>query len=366
MGTGAFVRERGWRVRVRSFDWRGDPLLISTGRQGGLNDRTTGSGAYGNQDSSYGSDNLNSGSGLGRDQYNQSSDYGSSGRSDDIADRGTLGRDEYSGGAGLGRDEYSSTSGRDTYGFNTGSTGERLKEGARDTFSSGDNYGSNTTGSSNYGSSRGDNYESAGLTGSSGLHHHTTAGDRIGDDDLKPSHGLERDTHHSTGGNYASQDTEYGSGTTGGAGFGNKSTSGRDTFDDSSNTRFGSSTGTDAYSGSNEYGSGVTGGAGYGNKSSGRDEFNDSSDTRFGSSTETGAYSGSNEYGSGSTSGAGYGNKSAAHSAHDNNEKSDKHGGDSKIGKVMEGLGKMTKNEKLMEKGAAKRGEAGFEDSSTY
>lgn len=337
----------------------------STGRQGGLNDRTTGSGAYGNQDSSYGSDNLNSGSGLGRDQYNQSSNYGSSGRSDDIADRGTLGRDEFSGGSGLGRDEYSSTSGRDNYGSTTGSTGERLKEGARDTFSSGDNYGSNTTGSSNYGSSRGDNYESAGLTGSSGLHHHTTAGDRIGDDDLKPSHGLERDTHHSTGGNYASQDTDYGSGTTGGAGFGNKSTSGRDTFDDSSNTRFGSSTGTDAYSGSNEYGSGVTGGAGYSNKSSGRDEFGDSSDTRFGSSTETGAYSGSNEYGSGSTSGAGYGNKSAAHSAHDNNEKSDKKS-DSTLGKLMAAGGKMMKNEKMVEKGEAKREAAGANVRNEY
>lgn len=82
----------------------------------------------------------------------------------------------------------------------------------------------------------------------------------------------------------------------------------------------------------------MTGGAGYGNKSSGRDEFNDSSDTRFGSSTETGAYSGSNEYGSGSTSGAGYGNKSAAHSAHDNNEKSDKKA-DSSVGKLMSKVG---------------------------
>lgn len=82
----------------------------------------------------------------------------------------------------------------------------------------------------------------------------------------------------------------------------------------------------------------MTGGAGYGNKSSGRDEFNDSSDTRFGFSTESGAYSGSNEYGSGSTSGAGYGNKSAAHSAHDNNEKSDKKA-DSSVGKLMSKVG---------------------------
>jgi hypothetical protein len=109
----------------------------------------------------------------------------------------------------------------------------------------------------------------------------------------------------------------------------------------------------------------VTGGAGYSNKSSGRDEFGDSSDTRFGSSTETGAYSGSNEYGSGSTSGAGYGNKSAAHSAHDNNEKSDKKS-DSTLGKLMAAGGKMMKNEKMVEKGEAKREAAGANVRNEY
>lgn len=129
--------------------------------------------------------------------------------------------------------------------------------------------------------------------------------------------------------NSQSTDDNFGSGATSGAGYGNKSNADRDTFDDSSNTRFGSSTDTGAYSGSNEFGSGTTGGAGYGNKStSGRDEFNDSSDsTRFRSSGETGAYSGSNEYGSGTTTGAGYGNKSASHTT-------DEHSG-KKSGKLL-------------------------------
>ncbi|KAI5272826.1 hypothetical protein E4T47_03975 [Aureobasidium subglaciale] len=347
----------------------------STGRQGGFNDRTTGSGAYGD------SDNL-SGSNTGRDQFNESNTYGSGNRgslgNDDIADRsggtGTLGRDEFSGGntsgSGLGRDEYSSSSGRDTYGSsgNTGRDTFGSSNTDRDNYGSSntdrDTYGSANTGNTGYGSSRGDDYQSTGLTSSSGIHHTTSAGDRIGDDDLKPSHGIERDTHHSTGGNYPSTDDNFGSGTTGGAGYGNKSTSGRDDYD-SSNTRFGSSNETGAYSGSTDFGSGTTGGAGYGNKStSGRGEFGDSSDSRFGSSGETGAYSGSNEYGSGSTSGAGYGNKSHAVSEHDNKEKSGK--SDSTMGKIFEGIGKMTKNEKMVEKGEAKREAAGANVRSEY
>lgn len=122
-----------------------------------------------------------------------------------------------------------------------------------------------------------------------------------------------------------STDDNFGSGVTSGAGYGNKSSSDRDTYDDSSNTRFGSSNSTDAYSGSNDFGSGTTGGAGYGNKStSGRDTFDDSSDTRYGSAGETGAYSGSNDFGSGTTGGAGYGNKSSSYGT---DESSAKQGG---------------------------------------
>jgi len=182
---------------------------------------------------------------------------------------------------------------------------------------------------------------------------------------LKPSHGIERDTHHTTGGNYPSLDDNLGSGATSGAGFGNKSSSDRDAFDDSSNTRFGSGNDTGAYSGSTDFGSGATGGAGYGNKSSsGRDEFGDSSNTRFGSSGDTGAYSGSNEYGSGTTGGAGYGNKSSDYGTND--ESSGKQG-DSTAGKLMSKLGGMMNNEKMVEKGEAKREAAGaYNDRSDY
>lgn len=55
--------------------------------------------------------------------------------------------------------------------------------------------------------------------------------------------------------------SEYGSGTTSGAGFGNK-TAGGDSSLDSSDTRFGTSRNTDSYSGGNDLGSGTTGGAG--------------------------------------------------------------------------------------------------------
>ena len=155
------------------------------------------------QDSSYDNDNLNSGrntgSGLGRDQFSDSSNYNRGGAlgSDDIASRGnTLGRDEFSGGntsgSGLGRDEYSS--GRDTYGSsNTDRDTYGSSNTGRDNFSSSnDNYGSSNTGSTGYGSNRTEEFG----------HHHKSAGEGIGHDDLKPRHGTERDTHHSTGGNY--------------------------------------------------------------------------------------------------------------------------------------------------------------------
>ena len=73
--------------------------------------------------------------------------------------------------------------------------------------------------------------------------------------------------------NNSSSDT-YGSGTTGGVGYGNKkSTSGGDGSYDNSNTRYGGGNDTAAYSGSGGYGSGTTGGAGYGNKG-GNDDSN--------------------------------------------------------------------------------------------
>lgn len=55
--------------------------------------------------------------------------------------------------------------------------------------------------------------------------------------------------------------SEYGSGTTSGAGLGNKTNRGDDSYDNSG-TRFGSSGNQDSYSGSTDYGSGTTGGAG--------------------------------------------------------------------------------------------------------
>lgn len=183
-----------------------------------------------------------------------------------------------------------------------------------------------------------------------------------------------------------SLDDTYGSAATSGAGFGNKSSSDRDSYDDSSNTRFGSSGDTGAYSGASDYGSAATSGAGYGNKSSsGRDDFGDSSDTRFGSSGDTSAYSGSNQYGSGTTGGAGYGNKSSDYTSSSDNQNSGKSGGmmllprssemiyanvwlsDSTAGKLMSKLGGMMNNEKLVEKGEAKREAAGaYNDRSDY
>lgn len=257
------------------------------GRQGGFDDTTTGTGfnvshlldnsfcqvnphlSVRNQDSSYGRDNnlssgANPGSGLGRDEFSDSSNYGSTGRGtlrEDLEERGTLGntlgRDEYSGGShvpgshtGTNTTTHSSGLGNDyTTGGSTGygeSTGDRLRESTglgsdRDNYGSntyGSNAGSGLTGTSEYGSqhhkttgdkikeplregermtnmgahghepskfSSGNNRDTneydSGLTNSSGLHHTTTAGDRVGEHDLKPDHGRERDTHHSTFGN---------------------------------------------------------------------------------------------------------------------------------------------------------------------
>lgn len=128
-----------------------------------------------------------------------------------------------------------------------------------------------------------------------------------------PTDDLEREGTHGHSGygghNPRDQDTEYGSGTAGGVGFGNKTSSSDDTYDNS-DTRFGSSTNADSYSGGTDYGSGTTAGAGFGNKSAGEGEY-DNSDTRFGTHQDTSSYSGSTDYGSGTTGGAGYGNKSS-------------------------------------------------------
>lgn len=121
--------------------------------------------------------------------------------------------------------------------------------------------------------------------------------------------------------------SRYGSGTTSGAGFGNKTSSGGlgygDDDDQRTGLRTGSSNDRSAYSGgSAEYGSGTTGGAGFGNKtsSSNRDEY-DNSGLRTGSHGDTGAYSGGSErYGSGTTSGAGFGNKTGSFGRSDGGE----------------------------------------------
>jgi hypothetical protein len=77
-------------------------------------------------------------------------------------------------------------------------------------------------------------------------------------------------------------------------------------------TRF-NRTDTHPYSGGHStYGSGTTGGAGFGNKSAPDPENIDTSDLRFGSHSNTDPYSGRGKHGSGSVGGAGYGNKTGS------------------------------------------------------
>ena len=104
--------------------------------------------------------------------------------------------------------------------------------------------------------------------------------------------------------------SDYGSGTIGGVGFGNKTST--DPEFDGHDTRFDKHTDTRSYQGGHEsYGSGATGGAGFGNKSApdANLEQYDNSDLRFGSHQNTDPYSNGTEFGSGSTEGAGFGNK---------------------------------------------------------
>ncbi|TID14732.1 pre-mrna-splicing factor cwc15 [Venturia nashicola] len=144
-----------------------------------------------------------------------------------------------------------------------------------------------------------------------------------------------------------------------GAGFGNK-TATQPTHDDHDESyRFGKHGDGGAYSNAHEkYGSGATGGAGFGNKSNPDidvENYNNQ-DVRFGTQSSTAPYSGGHpDYGSGSTGGAGFGNKTGQMDR-----------GDSAVGKVMEKVGGLVKNKGLVEKGHAKRGEAGLAKDETF
>ncbi|KAF2448964.1 hypothetical protein P171DRAFT_518399 [Karstenula rhodostoma CBS 690.94] len=118
-----------------------------------------------------------------------------------------------------------------------------------------------------------------------------------------------------------------------------------------SETRFGRDD-SHPYSNPHEtYGSGTTGGAGFGNKSAPDAPLDtDNSHFRFGSHQDTSPYSGGTRHGSGSTGGAGYGNKTGSFGESQ----------DSSLGKVLEKVGHAVKNEGLVEKGHAKRVEKGL------
>lgn len=99
------------------------------------------------------------------------------------------------------------------------------------------------------------------------------------------------------------------------AGYGNRTApdlNPEDLVEHHENTRLGRDD-SHAYSGGHEtYGSGATGGAGFGNKSNSMPDAYDNSDLRFGSHDNTDPYSGKTEHGSGTVGGAGYGNKTGA------------------------------------------------------
>ncbi|KAF2431779.1 hypothetical protein EJ08DRAFT_175802 [Tothia fuscella] len=137
------------------------------------------------------------------------------------------------------------------------------------------------------------------------------------------------------------------------SGYGNRTAS--DPEFDGHETRFDKHTEGGAYQGGHEtYKSGTVGGAGFGNKSDPEQDMSkyDNSDLRFDSHTNTDPYSNATQHGSGTTGGAGYGNKTGSFSGG-----SDKK--DSTVGKMMEKVGGMTKNEGLVEKGREKRLEKG-------
>ncbi|OAK97020.1 hypothetical protein IQ06DRAFT_338327 [Phaeosphaeriaceae sp. SRC1lsM3a] len=138
------------------------------------------------------------------------------------------------------------------------------------------------------------------------------------------------------------------------AGYGNRTApdySPDDMKDQHGSTRLGVTDSHGAYSNAHpRYGSGTTGGAGFGNKSGPSTAPSTSEEFRFGSHADTAPYSGAKESraGSGSTGGAGYGNKTGDFGG----------SGDSTLGKVMEKAGHVLHNEGLVAKGAAKRQDA--------
>ena len=163
---------------------------------------------------------------------------------------------------------------------------------------------------------------------------------------------------------------DYGSGTSSGPGFGNKTSSDASTYDHT-DTRFGTHKNTDSYSGGTEYGSGTTAGVGFGNKSvTGSDYGQEHEATRYGSAGETGPYYGGTEYGSGTTGGAGFGNKTSGRFGESNGIMlilaivNHVHivnmAIDSFAGKVMEKAGNVMHNESLAAKGHEKREEKGY------
>ncbi|KAF2641162.1 hypothetical protein P280DRAFT_506782 [Massarina eburnea CBS 473.64] len=140
------------------------------------------------------------------------------------------------------------------------------------------------------------------------------------------------------------------------AGYGNRNApdiTPADLEHEHTNTRFGRDD-VHAYTGGHEtYGSGSTGGAGFGNKSApDSTQGYDNSDLRFDSHHETGPYKGHKErnHGSGAVGGAGYGNKTGSFS--------ESH--DSTMGRIMEKAGHMMHNEKLAVKGRERRESSGY------
>ncbi|KAI9691451.1 MAG: hypothetical protein M1822_007522 [Bathelium mastoideum] len=142
----------------------------------------------------------------------------------------------------------------------------------------------------------------------------------------------------------------YESGTFTGTGFGNKTNEDPDT-DGTSYTQLGSKQNTDPYLGGTEYGSGTTAGVGFGNKSTSTEGFTQEHEaTRYGSAEKTGAYAGGTRYGSGTTGGAGFGNKTSG----------SRGGSDgSFVGRIMEKTGNVLGNEGIAEKGRQKCDEEG-------
>ncbi|KAJ4363601.1 hypothetical protein N0V83_009897 [Neocucurbitaria cava] len=114
------------------------------------------------------------------------------------------------------------------------------------------------------------------------------------------------------------------------------------------NTRLGLHDSQAAYSNAHsEHGSGTTGGAGFGNKRSSMSkpspegEEADEEEFRFGVHKDTSPYSHATPHGSGTTGGAGFGNKTGSFGE----------SSDSTLGKVMEKAGHLMRNEKMVEKG---------------